>query len=140
MLKPYQKVNKFPKASALTLKANLWSNFYRMQQKFGAAAFDHMPPTCILPNQLELLEARRHSRMRSSRAAPPAPPTEPQRRSSQEWSRSPANANAIWIIKPAAACCGKGINQYRAVGSCEEVKVSKGVACRYPIRRTCSTA
>ena len=63
MLKPYQKVNKFPKASALTLKANLWSNFYRMQQKFGAEAFDHMPPTCILPNQLELLEARgRHMR------------------------------------------------------------------------------
>ena len=28
-LKWYQKVNKFPKASALTLKSNLWSYFAR---------------------------------------------------------------------------------------------------------------
>ena len=56
LLKPYQKVNKFPKASCLTLKANLWTNFFRMQERFGVQAFGFMPPTCILPNQLKLLE------------------------------------------------------------------------------------
>lgn len=30
-MQPHQRVNKFPKASALTLKANLWSNYARMQ-------------------------------------------------------------------------------------------------------------
>jgi hypothetical protein len=32
-MKPHQRVNKFPKASALTLKANLWSNFARSQPR-----------------------------------------------------------------------------------------------------------
>ena len=58
-LKPYQKVNKFPKASCLTLKANLWTSFLRMQTHFGSAAFGYMPQTCVLPSQLEMLEARR---------------------------------------------------------------------------------
>ena len=69
-LKPYQKVNKFPKASCLTLKANLWTSFLRMQTHFGPAAFGYMPQTCVLPSQLEMLEARRH---------PPLPWTAPLR-------------------------------------------------------------
>ena len=56
LLKPYQKVNKFPKASCLTLKANLWSSFLRMQIHYGSAAFGYMPQTCVLPSQLEMLE------------------------------------------------------------------------------------
>lgn len=31
-MKPHQRVNKFPKASALTLKANLWTNYARSEQ------------------------------------------------------------------------------------------------------------
>lgn len=105
LLKPYQKVNKFPKASCLTLKANLWSSFLRMQTHFGSVAFGHMPQTCVLPGQLEMLE---------------------------EWMEAPENDEVVWIIKPAAAYCGKGINLYRSGQDLpEEVKAAKGVACRY---------
>lgn len=45
---------------------------------------------------------------------------------------APENENVVWIIKPAAAYCGKGINLYRGGQDLpEEVKTAKGVACRY---------
>ena len=45
---------------------------------------------------------------------------------------APENDEAVWIIKPAAAYCGKGINLYRNGQELpEEVKAAKGVACRY---------
>ena len=45
---------------------------------------------------------------------------------------APENENVVWIIKPAAAYCGKGINLYRSGQELpEEVKAAKGVACRY---------
>ena len=45
---------------------------------------------------------------------------------------APENDEAVWIIKPAAAYCGKGINLYRSGQELpEEVKAAKGVACRY---------
>ena len=57
----HQKVNKFPKANALTLKSNLWSHFARMLQKFGCEHFDFMPHTYVLPNQVhERLPAVAH--------------------------------------------------------------------------------
>ena len=127
LLKPYQKVNKFPKASCLTLKANLWSSFLRMQTHFGAAAFGHMPQTCILPSQLEMLEVRSPPRI-TARMLPQRGPSS----RAQEWMEAPENENVVWIIKPAAAYCGKGINLYRSGQELpEEVKAAKGVACRY---------
>ena len=45
---------------------------------------------------------------------------------------APENDEAVWIIKPAAAYCGKGINLYRSGQELpEEVKAATGVACRY---------
>ena len=45
---------------------------------------------------------------------------------------APENDEVVWIIKPAAAYCGKGINLYRSGQALpEEVKAAKGVACRY---------
>ena len=38
LMKPHQRVNKFPKANCLTLKANLWTNYLRMRRRFGADA------------------------------------------------------------------------------------------------------
>ena len=54
-MKPHQRVNKFPKANCLTLKANLWTNYLRMRRRFGADAFDFMPTTFLLPHQLSQL-------------------------------------------------------------------------------------
>ena len=55
LMKPHQRVNKFPKANCLTLKANLWTNYLRMRRRFGADAFDFMPTTFLLPHQLSQL-------------------------------------------------------------------------------------
>ena len=45
---------------------------------------------------------------------------------------APENAQGVWIIKPAAAYCGKGINLFRSGQEIpDEVKAAKGVACRY---------
>ena len=63
----------------------------------------------------------------------PAPPPHPHPvLCAQEWMEAPENDEAVWIIKPAAAYCGKGINLYRNGQELpEEVKAAKGVACRY---------
>ena len=50
----YQKVNKFPRASALTLKSNLWSCFARMLAKHGPAHYGFMPQTFVIPSQLQV--------------------------------------------------------------------------------------
>ena len=55
-LLPHQKVNKFPRATALTLKANLWMNVKQMQQKHGIQHFGFMPPTFVLPRELKAFE------------------------------------------------------------------------------------
>lgn len=53
---PHQKVNKFPRASALTLKSNLWACFARMLHKHGPQHYGYMPQTFVLPAQLTLYE------------------------------------------------------------------------------------
>ena len=85
-LLPHQKVNKFPKATALTLKANLWVHFKQMQAQHGAEHFAFMPTTFVLPRELKALE--RHL---------------------GEERRSGQLGSGVWIFKPAAAYCGKGI-------------------------------
>ena len=103
-LQPHQRVNKFPKASALTLKANLWSNFARFARRFGPQHFDYMPPTFVLPSQLEALEAQMET-------------DDPER---------------VWILKPAAAYCGRGISLHRSIdGVPDALRAQRGVACSY---------
>jgi len=104
-LKPHQKVNKFPKASSLTLKSNLWANFLRMQNRFGQNHFDFMPKTFILPVQFDQW---------------------------QEWVSREENQNTLWIVKPAAAYCGRGITLHDPRnGIQEQLRQQKGVACTY---------
>ena len=111
---PHQRVNKFPRASALTLKSNLWSCFARMLQKYGAEHFSFMPQTFILPGQLTL-----YGEFMDKRA--------------QEGAEKD-----VWILKPAAAYCGRGIFLHRPgdvpTGEpllTESIKEHRGVACRY---------
>ena len=42
-LAPYQRINKLPGASALTIKTNLWLCFEAMRRRHGAAHFDFVP-------------------------------------------------------------------------------------------------
>ena len=103
-LHPLQRVNKFPKASALTLKANLWANFARMQRKYGREHFGFMPPTYVLPSQLQALEEQMEA----------------------------DHPGAVWIIKPAAAYCGRGISLHRSSdGLPDHARAQRGVACAY---------
>eukprot|EP00965_Chrysotila_dentata_P226660 6195544-Pleurochrysis_carterae.AAC.3 len=104
-LKAFQLVNKFPKASSLTLKSNLWSNFQRMQRKFGRQHFDYMPATFLVPLQLDQLETCLQS---------------------AEYSET------VWIVKPAAAYCGRGISLHRTRPSlADDLRSQKGVCSVY---------
>jgi tubulin polyglutamylase TTLL5 len=92
-LRPHQKVNKFPRASALTIKANLWTHVKAQADAHGEAHFGFMPTTFVLPQQLGAFE--RHVRTMIASA----PADEPD--------------DAVWIFKPAAAYCGNGIWLHR---------------------------
>jgi hypothetical protein len=74
----------------VTLKSNLWSCFKRMQVRHGAQHFDFMPPTFVLPTQMAVFEDHLRSR-----------------------GRTPAGDKDVWILKPAAAYCGRGIFLHR---------------------------
>lgn len=101
--------------SALTLKSNLWTCFVRMLVKHGVQHYGFMPETYVLPTQLSLYE-------------------EALRREVAQNNRS------TWILKPAAAYCGRGIFLHRTSQSLtgegadvlvDQILDHKGVACRY---------
>ena len=52
MLRGHQKISKFPRSNALTLKSNLYGAFARMRTAHGAQHFGYMPRTWILPEQV----------------------------------------------------------------------------------------
>ena len=70
-LKPHQKVNKFPKASALTLKSNLYAHFARMQRLHGEAKYGYMPQTFIMPNQAAQFEEALNQDVANDVSRPP---------------------------------------------------------------------
>ena len=57
-LHSWQRVNKFPGATALTSKLQLWRHFAAMQQMHGRAAFNYVPDTYILPESLAAFETQ----------------------------------------------------------------------------------
>ena len=138
-LKPHQRVNKFPRASALTLKANLWTNFLRMQERFGAEHFGYMPQTCVLPAQIDVLDrwmaAPENAEGVRASATPPAaagPPPAATCRARDDAAARPPPHRQVWILKPAAAYCGKGITLHRSLAPLSEaLRTQRGVACRY---------
>jgi len=81
-LRPTQRLNKFPKSSTLTLKAHLYYTVTAAAARHGAHHFAFIPETYVLPSELDDFDARRGT---------------------------PACADAIWIVKPYAAYCGRGI-------------------------------
>mmetsp|Transcript_46291 Transcript_46291/g.107683 ORF Transcript_46291/g.107683 Transcript_46291/m.107683 type:complete len:937 (+) Transcript_46291:150-2960(+) len=78
-LHEHQHVNHFPGSTELTRKDRLWLNFHGMSKSFGSEAYDFVPETYVLPDQLDLF-------LRS-------------------WEKS----NRIWIVKPSAKSQGRGI-------------------------------
>lgn len=84
-LNPYQKVNHFPGTWGIGRKDSLAMNMHRMKRYFGEEAMDIVPASFILPRQeADLLsDAKRN------------PPT--------------AAAALIYILKPCASSCGRGI-------------------------------
>ena len=109
---PHQKINKFPKATVLTLKANLWTSVKAMQAKHGTDHFGFMPPTFVFPREIKAYE--RH--LREWLAAPPA---------GEDDAGAPS---PVWIFKPAAAYCGSGIWLHRPdrAALTEAMAASKG--------------
>lgn len=51
-LHSWQRVNKFPRATALSSKVNLWRHYAAMQLQHGRAAFGFVPDTFVLPDSL----------------------------------------------------------------------------------------
>ena len=84
---PHQKVNKFPGASALTLKHELWRHFRRMQRCHGVEQFGYMPTTYELPAEHDAWTA---ARVRDAASTP------------------------LWIVKPSNSSRSRGIHLVRA--------------------------
>ena len=102
-LQPHQRINKFPLASCLTTKSELWALLDRMRSKYGTDAFAFAPQSYVLPAEAEPL--------RGAMAAEP---------------------RGVWIVKPVAACRGQGITlHWGSAGVPETIASRRGIACRY---------
>ncbi|EPY25887.1 tubulin tyrosine ligase [Strigomonas culicis] len=90
-LTPYQKVNHFPGTWGLGRKDSLAVNVGKMKRAFGEAPFDIVPVSFLLPNQKnELL------------------------RDAEQQPDTPENP-LIYIMKPSASSCGRGIYLNRGI-------------------------
>jgi tubulin polyglutamylase TTLL4 len=78
-LSPYQKTNHFPGIWQLGRKDNLWRNMLKMRRKFGKV-YEFCPYTYLLPEDFSRLQADRDE-----------------------------NPKSLWILKPSALSCGRGI-------------------------------
>ena len=95
----YQKVNHFPGIWQLGRKDCMWKNIYNQKRKFGTV-YEFCPLTFILPEDLNRLHSDREK-----------------------------NPGALWILKPAASSCGKGI---KIISADDPIPQKKGcVVSRY---------
>jgi tubulin polyglutamylase TTLL5 len=87
-LRPHQRVNQFPRIKEFTQKHTLSRSIARMQAsqgKRGRRNFDFLPQCFVLPNDREEFH--------------------------QAWltAREDEGVGTLWIVKPAASACGRGI-------------------------------
>mmetsp|Transcript_165650 Transcript_165650/g.402545 ORF Transcript_165650/g.402545 Transcript_165650/m.402545 type:complete len:1046 (+) Transcript_165650:104-3241(+) len=81
----HQRVNHFPGSTELTRKDRLWCHFNDMAQICGRGAFDFVPETFVLPDQLEaFIDAYEKT-------------------------------DSLWIVKPTASSRGRGIFLLRSL-------------------------
>lgn len=90
-LNAYQKVNHFPGTWGVGRKDRLAYNIRRMQRHFGDDAFDIVPKSFLIPQ--DEAELRRDAEM------DPGTPEKP----------------LIYIVKPGASSCGRGIHLFKGV-------------------------
>jgi len=93
-LSSYQRFNHFPGAWNLGRKDNLWRNVWRMKRAFGAE-YEICPMTYLFPED--------YDRFMSDKEV--------------------ADSGALWILKPAASSCGRGI---RVISRKTKLKRKKG--------------
>jgi len=90
---PYQRYNHHPGSWQLGRKDNLWRNISHMKRAFGPE-YDFCPATFLLPEDFPRFQRERD-----------------------------AHPNALWILKPAASSCGRGI---RVLSNKSRVKCKPG--------------
>lgn len=93
-LSSYQRFNHFPGSWNLGRKDNLWRNVCRMRRTFGSE-YEICPPTYILSDD--------YARFQTDKDA--------------------ADPTALWILKPSASSCGRGI---KVISKKSKVKKKSG--------------
>eukprot|EP00359_Climacostomum_virens_P005225 CAMPEP_0204901206 /NCGR_PEP_ID=MMETSP1397-20131031/2946_1 /ASSEMBLY_ACC=CAM_ASM_000891 /TAXON_ID=49980 /ORGANISM="Climacostomum Climacostomum virens, Strain Stock W-24" /LENGTH=679 /DNA_ID=CAMNT_0052069523 /DNA_START=147 /DNA_END=2183 /DNA_ORIENTATION=- len=93
-LSSFQRFNHYPGAWNLGRKDNLWRNVWRMKRAFGSD-YEICPNTYILSEDYNRFQAERES----------------------------AEPTALWILKPAASSCGRGI---KVISKKSKVKKKSG--------------
>lgn len=89
----YQKYNHYPGSWQLGRKDNLWRNFVKMRRSFGEE-YDFCPQTFVFPEDFVRFQREREAR-----------------------------PSDLWILKPAASACGRGI---RVLSNKSKVKNKTG--------------
>ena len=110
-LLPHQRINKFPRATTLTLKSNLWMRVNHLRKAFGEEHFGFMPTTFCLPKEMAAFDAYMRSRL-----------------------TAPGGEKDLWICKPTAAYCGRGITLHRSSNGLPEI--ARHAAARARARHT----
>ena len=125
LLRPWQRINKFPASTALTSKLALWSNFARMQTEHGRDAYGFVSDCFVLPNSL--LAYEEHLRARLAEGEKDLWILKPD----DENSSSKAKSNGIGIFLHRA----EPDTVWNMVGGrgvlTDAVRQHCGVACRY---------
>jgi tubulin polyglutamylase TTLL4 len=99
-MRPFQKCNHFPATWSMGRKDRLARNIGKARGRHGSKVYDYLPSSFVLPKDAVLLEIK----MRE-------------------------DEGALWIIKPIASSCGKGI---RVVSKAKEVDFRAScVVCKY---------